>query len=79
LRKSIPVAVPAKLRIGIEKLLFCIIVISCICSVYWIASSADPPMRDRIAREKCYCEGPCVFYSKNQLNIADFLMLWTRD
>src|SRR5215212_4910082 len=35
-------------------------------------SSADPPMRDRIAREKCYCKGPCVFYCKNQLNIADF-------
>jgi hypothetical protein len=74
LRKSIPVAVPAKLRIGTEKLLFCDY-----SSVYLIASSADPPMRDRIVREKRYCEGLCIFYCKNQLNIADFLMLWTRE
>ena len=73
LRKSISVAVPARLRIGIEKLLFCIIVISCICSVCLIASSADPPMRDRIAREKRYCEGPCVFYCNNQLISLTFL------
>jgi hypothetical protein len=58
LRKSIPVDVPAKLGIGTEKLLFCVIVISRICSVYLMASSADSPIRDIIAGESANAKAP---------------------
>jgi hypothetical protein len=53
-----------KLRIGIEKLLFCIIVISCICSGYRIASSADPTMREKLQEKNATAKVPVSFTVK---------------